>query len=80
MTGIFIQMWQQLTGINFIFYYGTTFFKNSGISNAFIITVITNVVNVVMTLPGIYLIEKAGRRSLLLWGAVIMTICEYLGM
>ncbi|KAL1691222.1 general substrate transporter [Schizophyllum commune] len=78
MTGIFIQMWQQLTGINFIFYYGTTFFKNSGISNAFIITVITNVVNVVMTLPGIYLIEKAGRRSLLLWGAVVMTICEYL--
>ncbi|TRM65517.1 general substrate transporter [Schizophyllum amplum] len=78
MTGISIQMWQQLTGINFIFYYGTTFFKNSGISNPFIITVITNVVNVVMTIPGIYLIEKAGRRSLLLWGAVIMTVCEYL--
>ena len=48
--------------------------------SALVITVITNVVNVVMTLPGIYLIEKAGRRSLLLWGAVVMTICEYLGM
>jgi SP family sugar:H+ symporter-like MFS transporter len=30
--------WQQLTGINFIFYYGTTFFSSAGIKNAFIIT------------------------------------------
>jgi SP family sugar:H+ symporter-like MFS transporter len=33
MTGILIQAWQQLTGINFIFYYGTTFFERSGFSN-----------------------------------------------
>ncbi|KAK0194911.1 hypothetical protein F5146DRAFT_996646 [Armillaria mellea] len=32
-TGILIQAWQQLTGINFIFYYGTTFLKNSDISS-----------------------------------------------
>ena len=37
-TGIGIQALQQLTGVNFIFYYGTTFFANSGISNPFIIT------------------------------------------
>jgi SP family sugar:H+ symporter-like MFS transporter len=41
---------QQLTGINFIFYYGTTFFQRSGISNPFIISIITAVVNVVMTI------------------------------
>ncbi|KAL0065168.1 Plasma membrane low glucose sensor [Marasmius tenuissimus] len=78
LTGIFIQAWQQLTGINFIFYYGTTFFKNSGISNPFVITIITNVVNVVMTLPGIWGVERFGRRSLLLWGAVLMCVCEYI--
>ncbi|KAL7418068.1 monosaccharide importer [Mrakia frigida] len=77
-TGILIQGMQQLTGINFIFYYGTTFFRRSGISNPFIITIITNVVNVVMTIPGILLIDRAGRRSLLLWGAVVMLVCEYL--
>ncbi|QRW17038.1 Sugar (and other) transporter [Rhizoctonia solani] len=44
----------QLTGINFIFYYGTTFFQNSGIKNPFLITIATNVVNVGMTIPGIY--------------------------
>lgn len=78
MTGVFLQAWQQLTGINFIFYYGTTFFQNSGISNAFVITIITNVVNVVMTVPGIYLVDKAGRRNLLLIGAAGMLICEFL--
>jgi hypothetical protein len=38
LTGIFLQAWQQLTGINFIFYYGTTFFQNSNIKDAFLIT------------------------------------------
>nr|ANC28056.1 major facilitator superfamily [Polyporus umbellatus] len=78
LSGIFIQAWQQLTGINFIFYYGTTFFQNSGIKNPFLIQIATSVVNVGMTLPGIWGIERFGRRSLLLWGAAIMCICEYL--
>ncbi|KAG9005665.1 hypothetical protein FRB93_009591 [Tulasnella sp. JGI-2019a] len=77
LTGIFLQAWQQLTGINFIFYYGTTFFQRSGISNSFLISIATNVVNVGMTIPGIYFVDKAGRRSLLLIGAAGMLICEY---
>jgi len=78
MTGIWLQAWQQWTGINFIFYYGTTYFQQSGISNAFVITIATNVVNVGATIPGIYLVEKAGRRRLLIWGAVVMCLCEYI--
>ena len=70
--------WQQLTGINFIFYYGTTFFKNSGISNAFLITIATNLVNVGMTVPGIWGVERFGRRRLLLVGAIGMCVCEYI--
>jgi hypothetical protein len=58
-----------VSGINFIFYYGTTFFRRTGISNPFIITVITNVVNVCSTIPGILIVDKAGRRTLLLYGA-----------
>ena len=57
---------------------GTTFFQNSGISNAFLITIATSIVNVFMTIPGMWGVEKFGRRSLLLWGAVVMTVCEYL--
>ncbi|KAI8448396.1 hypothetical protein BY996DRAFT_6419800 [Phakopsora pachyrhizi] len=42
LTGIALQALQQLSGINFIFYFGTTFFRNSGISNPFLTTIITN--------------------------------------
>ncbi|KAL9576312.1 MAG: hypothetical protein Q9212_007210 [Teloschistes hypoglaucus] len=75
-TGCLLQALQQLTGVNFIFYYGTSFFKNSGISNGFIVTVITNVVNVCSTFPGLYLVEKWGRRPLLLFGAIGMFVCQ----
>ncbi|EDR00723.1 uncharacterized protein LACBIDRAFT_313180 [Laccaria bicolor S238N-H82] len=78
LTGIFIQAWQQLTGINFIFYYGTTFFLRSGISNPFVITIVTNIVNVFMTLPGMWGVERFGRRRLLLVGAIGMCVCEYI--
>ncbi|KAJ7911113.1 monosaccharide importer [Mycena leptocephala] len=77
-TGIMLQGWQQLTGINFIFYYGTTFFQSAGIGNPFIITVIADVVNTCMTIVGINLIDRVGRRRLLLIGAAGMMVCEYI--
>lgn len=76
--GIVIQGLQQLTGINFIFYFGVQFFQNSGIDEPFITQLIMNIVNVVMTLPGIALVEIAGRRNLLLWGAIGMSLSELL--
>lgn len=77
-TGCLLQALQQLSGVNFIFYYGTSFFKDSGISNSFVISMITNVVNVCSTFPGLYLVEKWGRRPLLLFGAVGMFVCQYI--
>lgn len=78
LTGICIQALQQLTGINFIFYYGTNFFKNAGIQNPFITTMITSVVNVVMTIPGIIFVDRVGRRKLLLIGAIVMCSSEFI--
>ncbi|KAI4152183.1 MAG: hypothetical protein LQ340_003059 [Diploschistes diacapsis] len=40
-TGCLLQALQQLTGVNFIFYYGTSFFTTRGIAAPFITTVIT---------------------------------------
>ncbi|EJU03827.1 MFS monosaccharide transporter [Dacryopinax primogenitus] len=77
-VGTWLQAWQQLTGINFIFYYGTTFFQNSGIPNPFLISVATNIVNVFMTIPGILAVDRLGRRTLLICGALLMLICEFL--
>ncbi|CAJ2503176.1 Uu.00g105700.m01.CDS01 [Anthostomella pinea] len=78
LTGMGLQALQQLTGINFIFYYGTQYFKNSGISNSFTIQIITSVVNVVSTLPGLWAVDKFGRRPLLLWGAIGMCVSQFL--
>jgi SP family sugar:H+ symporter-like MFS transporter len=77
-TGCAIMALSQLTGINFIFYYGTQFFKNSGIENPFLIGLTTNLVNVFSTIPGLILVEKWGRRPLLLMGAIGMCICEFI--
>ncbi|KUJ22569.1 MFS sugar transporter-like protein [Mollisia scopiformis] len=76
--GISIQMFQQLTGVNFIFYYGTTFFQRAGIQNAFVVSIITASVNVVSTPIALWAIEWFGRRPLLIWGALGMCICQFI--
>jgi SP family sugar:H+ symporter-like MFS transporter len=48
----------------------------AGISDPYLISVLTNVVNVVFTLPAFVLIDRAGRRPLLIWGALCMAICQ----
>lgn len=75
LTGCCLQMLQQLTGCNFIFYYGTTFFRDSGMSTSpFIVNLITNIVNVSSTVLSLSLVESWGRRRLLMVGAFGMTI------
>lgn len=74
-TGVLCQAFQQLTGVNFIFYFGTTFFENAGV-NGFVTTLATNIVNVGATVPGILLMEVVGRRNILLGGAAGMSISQ----
>jgi sugar porter (SP) family MFS transporter len=77
--GTSLQMMQQLTGVNFIFYYGTTFFTALGtISNPFLINMITTIVNVFSTPISFWAMERMGRRPLLIWGALGMVICQFL--
>ncbi|KAJ3456352.1 hypothetical protein MRS44_016375 [Fusarium solani] len=75
-TGMAIQALQQLSGVNFVFYYGTKYFQNSGISNGFIISMVTSAINVASTVPGMYAIDRWGRRPLLLWGAIGMCVSQ----
>lgn len=76
LTGCGLQALQQLTGINFIFYYGTTYFRNAQVGSPFTITMITSAVNVGSTIPGLYLVDKWGRRPILLIGAIGMCISQ----
>lgn len=65
-------------GINFIFYYGTKYFQNSGFDKPFVIQMITSAINVASTIPGLYAIDKWGRRPMLLWGAIGMCVSQFL--
>ncbi|KAK3393585.1 general substrate transporter [Podospora didyma] len=78
LTGCGLQMLQQLTGVNFIMYYGTTFFVGAGVDNPFKISLIMQVINVVSTFPGLFVIESLGRRRLLIVGAIGMAVCQLL--
>ncbi|KAL6451534.1 ecdD Major facilitator-type transporter ecdD [Candida maltosa Xu316] len=75
-TAVAAQALQQLTGINFIFYYGTEFFKRSGIQDPFLIQLATNIVNVGSTVPGILLVDILGRRPMLMAGSVGMAVSQ----
>ena len=71
--GINIKLFQQLTGINSIMYYSSTIFSSIGIKPD-TTTAITGLVNVIATVLSVLLIEKCGRRALLVWGSAGMCI------
>lgn len=75
-VGILLSVFQQLVGINVIFYYSTTLWHSVGFSDAdsFKITVATSIVNVLVTLVAISLVDKIGRKPLLLIGSGGMAV------
>lgn len=79
LLGILMQMMQQLTGVNFIFYFGTVFFQSLGtINNPFLISLITTLVNVCSTPLSFWTIERFGRRAILIYGALGMIIAQFI--
>ena len=75
-VGIGLSVFQQFVGINVIFYYSSVLWQAVGFSesDSLLITVITSVVNIVTTLVAISLIDKLGRRPLLLIGSAGMAV------
>lgn len=75
-AGLGLAILQQLVGINVIFYYGTMLWQSVGFgeSDAFLTSVISSAVNMVMTVVAILLIDKIGRKPLLLIGSIGMAI------
>ena len=71
-AGVAIAALQQFTGINVVFYYGAVLWKAAGFteSDALLTNVINGSVNVVFTFVAIYLVDKWGRKPLLLVGAL----------
>jgi sugar porter (SP) family MFS transporter len=75
-VGVGLAMLQQFSGINTIIYYAPTIIKNTGLgdSASILATVGIGVVNVLFTLVAIWLIDRLGRKKLLLGGLSGMTL------
>ncbi|MGB5700078.1 sugar porter family MFS transporter [Muriicola sp.] len=71
-----IAFFQQITGINAVFYYAPTIFEQAGGStdSSFLQAIVVGLTNLVFTLVAIWLIDRLGRKPLLLIGTTFMTI------
>lgn len=76
-VGTVLALFSQITGINAIIYYAPEIFKSIGFAaeSAFFQTVLIGVINTVFTFVALWLIDRAGRRTLLLWGVSGMIVC-----
>lgn len=77
--GVVLALFSQITGINAIIYYAPEIFKSIGFGaeSAFTQTIIIGLVNMIFTLVAIWLIDKTGRKRLLIWGVTGMVICLF---
>ncbi|MDX5584877.1 MAG: sugar porter family MFS transporter [Aureibaculum sp.] len=71
-----IAFFQQITGINAVFYYAPTIFEQAGGStdSSFLQAIVVGLTNLVFTFVAIWLIDKLGRKPLLLIGTTFMTV------
>ena len=81
--GIVIAILQQITGINSVFFYAPMIFEQTGIGTdaAFSQAIMIGLTNLVFTIVAILLIDKIGRKTLLIFGisaiAIFMFILSY---
>jgi SP family arabinose:H+ symporter-like MFS transporter len=76
-VGVSIAILQQITGINSVFFYAPLIFEQSGIGTdaAFMQAVMVGLTNLAFTVLAMMLIDRVGRRPLLLAGVGGVTLC-----
>jgi len=80
LIGVAVGMFNQFTGINVVMYYAPTIFKSAGFTNnsALMQTVMIGLTNLVFTIIAMSVIDKLGRKFLLIMGACGMSV--FLGL
>jgi SP family arabinose:H+ symporter-like MFS transporter len=75
-VGVGLAVLQQITGINAIMYYAPTIFAKSGLSvdSAIFQTILVGVINLVFSLIAVFVVDRLGRKPLLVIGSSLMTI------
>ncbi len=76
MVGVLLAVFQQITGINTVIYYAPSLLQGAGFGNsaALLANVVNGAVNVGMTIVAVRLLDRVGRRPLLLSGTVGMAV------
>lgn len=77
--GVILALFSQITGINAIIYYAPEIFKGVGFAaeSALFQTVLIGAINTLFTFVALWLIDRAGRKTLLQWGVAGMIICLF---
>ncbi|MDH6543070.1 sugar porter family MFS transporter [Streptomyces lavendulae] len=75
-VGIGLSVFQQLVGINVIFYYSSSLWQSVGVdpSSSFLYSFETSVVNIIGTVIAMLLVDRIGRKPLALIGSAGMAI------
>jgi sugar porter (SP) family MFS transporter len=79
MIGCWIMIFQQFTGINAVLYYAPQIFASFGftsVTTSLLATGVTGILQITFTLPAVFFLDKFGRRSFLIVGAVGMFCCH----
>jgi SP family sugar:H+ symporter-like MFS transporter len=73
-VGIGLAVFQQLVGINVIFYYGSVLWQSAGFTeeNALLQNVLTGGTGIIAVLICLSRVDKSGRKPFLFWGSVMM--------
>ncbi|XP_026224011.1 solute carrier family 2, facilitated glucose transporter member 1-like isoform X1 [Anabas testudineus] len=74
LVAIVLQLSQQLSGINAVFYYSTGIFERAGVAQPVYATIGAGVVNTVFTVVSLFVVERVGRRPLHLTGLMGMAV------
>lgn len=74
--GIGLSLFQQLVGINVVFYYSATLWQSVGINpeSSFLYSFTTSIVNIIGTVIAMLLVDRIGRKPLVLVGSVGMAV------
>ncbi|XP_062987517.1 solute carrier family 2, facilitated glucose transporter member 2 isoform X2 [Elgaria multicarinata webbii] len=75
LVAIGVHIAQQFSGINAIFYYSTDIFNTAKVGQPVYATIGVGFVNTVFTVVAVFLVDKAGRRSLFMAGLLGMMVC-----
>ncbi len=80
LVGMGLAFFQQVSGINAIFYYAPMIFGLAGVgqNTAFLQAIVVGVTNVVVTLIAMFLIDRVGRKPMLLIGSALMAISLFI--